>query len=187
MSPMTLMNKIPPAGRQEVGQRSWFHRMHDTTGAPSVVLQQVATGALNDAVGIDLNGIKHLIGLPGAGKTTLLYLLAGYMAKQDRKACFLFPSIEVASGFLEVLQQYDISTGLLSGQGKKAKRDHAINFAASLGRRNRGFGETRTTAINFSTNCALGGFASHEEFPFPHENPPCLLLKQKDSPKKDSH
>lgn len=174
------------AGRQEPGLRSWFHRMHDSTGAPSVVLQQVTTGPLTDAAGIDLTGIKHLIGLPGAGKTTLLYLLAGYMAKQDKKACFLFPSIEVASGFLEVLQQYNIPTGLLSGQGKKAKRDHAINFAASLGRRNKGFGETRSTAVNFSTNCALGGFASHEEFPFPHENPPCQVLKQKDRPQKSA-
>jgi ABC-type cobalamin transport system ATPase subunit len=51
---------------------------------------------MEEATEIDLTEIKHLIGLPGAGKTRLLYRLATWVARQGRRACFLFPSIEVA-------------------------------------------------------------------------------------------
>lgn len=91
---------------------------------------------LEDAADIDLTGIKHLIGLPGAGKTTLLYLLAAWVARQGRRATFLyFPSIEVASNFLEILEQYGIDCALLSGQSEGSRNKHALNFATALAQR----------------------------------------------------
>jgi hypothetical protein len=167
------------SGRQEPGQRSWYTRLYDVNGQAKATLLQASLNGLTPATGLDLSGIKHLIGLPGAGKTTLLYLLAAWAAQHDLRACFLFPSIEVASGFLETLEQYDISCALLSGQSEGSRHKHAQNFAASLSKDSLGYGVTRTSAKYFATNCALAGFASEEEEPFPHANPPCTELQQR--------
>jgi hypothetical protein len=59
-----------------------------------------------------------------------------------------------------------------------------MNFAASVAGDNLGFGTTRPVAPFFATNCALAGFASDEETPFPHSRPPCLEIRQKDAPDK---
>ncbi len=166
-------------GRQAVSERSWFRRLHDAAGAPTAILLQAAPHGLAPASGIDLSDLKHLIGLPGAGKTTILYLLAGLLSDRDHRVCFLFPSIEVATGFIEKLAQYGIDAGLLSGQGDTARNKHVLNFAAALSIENRGFGVTRASAPFFATNCALAGYASDEDEAFPHANPPCDNLQQR--------
>jgi len=165
-------------GRQKAGEQSWFNRLHDIKGNPTAELLKTDKTGLLPTDSIDLSGLKHLIGLPGAGKTTLLYLLAAYMYGNDYRACFLFPSIEVATGFIEILDRYGIDVALLSGQAKTSRARHALNFATALSNDNGGFGVTRPAAKYFSTNCALAGFTSDEETPFPHENPPCQEVMQ---------
>ncbi len=166
------------AGRQAPGERSWYHRLHDRDGNPTALLLQASSSGLVAADGIDLSGIKHLIGLPGAGKTTLLYLIAACMARRESRACFLFPSIEVATNFIETLDRYDIACGLLAGQGDSSRMRHVANFATSIARDNNGFSVTRPSARFFATNCALAAFTSEEDVAFPHLRPPCSELKQ---------
>lgn len=167
------------AARQKPGQCNWYHRLIDANDQPRAVLMRAGKDGLENAVEIDLTGIKHLIGLPGAGKTTLLYLLAAWVARQGRRACFLFPSIEVAAKFLEILEQYDIDCALLSGQSEGSRNKHALNFATALAKDSNGYGVTRSSAKFFASNCALAGFASEEDVPFPHANPPCTELQQR--------
>ncbi|KVN78948.1 hypothetical protein WM28_28595 [Burkholderia ubonensis] len=167
------------AGRQQPSENRWFNRLHDAQGNPTAVLMEPGSGGLVNAAGIELIGLKHLIGLPGAGKTTLLYLLAGYLSAQGYSVCFLFPSIEVASGFIETLARYEVPAGLLSGQSETARTKHVLNFATALANQNHGYGVTREIAPFFATNCALAGFASDEDVEFPHTNPPCLQLMQR--------
>lgn len=172
------------AGRQLVDERGWFKRLHDAKGTPTAILMHPGPSGLVEAEGINLQGLKHLIGLPGAGKTTLLYLLAGYLSKNGFSVCFLFPSIEVASGFIETLARYEVPVGLLSGQSETSRTRHVLNFSTALSIQNHGFGITRQIAPFFATNCALAGFASDEDHDFPHSNPPCLQLMQRPSPNK---
>lgn len=167
-------------GRQEPDAREWYRRLFTSDGQAKVELCGPSPIGLVSLTGIDLRAVKHLIGLPGAGKTTLLTLLAAVLAARGHRACFLFPSIEVASGFIEVLQRYQITTGLLYGQSDTARTKHVSNFASSLAHTNGGFGATRSTAPNYGTNCALAAWASHEEEPFPHTEPPCLELEAPD-------
>lgn len=170
--------------RQQVGERRWFRRLHDLKDSPTAILLEPSTTGLVRAEGIDLRNLKHLIGLPGSGKTTLNYLLAGYLAANNFATCFLFPSIEVALGFIETLDRYGVQVGLLSGQGETSRNRHVLNFATSLANQNGGFGVTRSTAKFFATNCALAGFTSDEESSFPHQAPPCMNILQKESAKK---
>jgi hypothetical protein len=167
------------SGRQARGERSWYHRLYDAQGQARAKLMQASESGLEDTDALELQGIKHLIGLPGSGKTTLLYLLAALIAQRNLRACFLFPSIEVASGFLATLEQYDVSCALLSGQSETTRARHALNFATALSKNSAGYGVTRSTAKYFATNCALAGFASEEEEAFPHANPPCTDLQQR--------
>ena len=169
------------AGRQKTAERGWYKRLHDEAGNPTAILLEPGKSGLIRAPGIDLTGLKHLIGLPGSGKTTLLYLLAAYLVDKAYRACFLFPSIEVATAFVERLAQYGVHAGLLYGQGDSARTKHVLNFAAALSAENNGFGVTRSVAPFFATNCALAGFASDEEQPFPHARPPCDQLLQRKS------
>lgn len=168
-------------GRQVEGRRSWHHRLYDSNGAPRAELVEASANGLEISNGIDLSGLKHLIGLPGAGKTTLLYLIAAILARRGHRACFLYPSIEVASAFVETLSMYGIRTALLFGQGDRARSRHVLNFAASFSNQNNGFGVTRAVAPLFATNCSLAGFTSDEETSFPHSQPPCLTITQKPS------
>jgi hypothetical protein len=165
-------------GRQDTGGRSWYRRLHDESGARTAILLGATSTGLRKVDGLDLVDIKHLIGLPGAGKTTLLFLLAAYMAERGYKTCFLFPSIEGSTAFVERLSLYDVPAALMFGQGETARNKHVINFAAALSPTNNGFGETRNVAPFFSTNCALAGFAADDEAPFPHSVPPCESLLQ---------
>ncbi len=169
------------AGRLAAGQPGWRSRLESAQGIAKVELLEPGRDGLQPAAGLTLSGIRHLIGLPGAGKTTLLTLLAAVLASRGHRACFLFPSIEVATAFIEVLDRYGIDTGLLYGQSESARAKHVQNFAASMAPRNGGFGASRPTAMHFASNCALAGWASVEEHPFPHRKPPCLDVRNPDS------
>lgn len=165
--------------RQAPTDRNWFHRLHDRKGDPTAVLLGAFPHGLDAVSGMDLTGLKHLIGLPGAGKTTILYLLAACLAGRGQRVCFLFPSIEVATGFIETLELYEVRAGLLCGQGESSRARHALNFSTSLAKENNGFAQSKPSARFFATNCALAGFASEEEIPFPHNKPPCQDLQQR--------
>jgi hypothetical protein len=166
-------------GRQARGQRSWWRRLHTEDGQPIAELMRAEAHDLVATSTLELVGIKHLIGLPGAGKTTLLYLLAAWMHERGYRVCFLFPSIEVSNAFVETLSRYRINAALLFGQSDRSRSKHVANFASAVGQDNRGFGVTRATADFFSTNCALAGYASDEDLPFPHEQPPCSQVTQR--------
>lgn len=167
------------SGRQKPGQRSWWRRLHTEDGQPIAELMRAEAHDLVATSTLELVGIKHLIGLPGAGKTTLLYLLAAWMHERGYRVCFLFPSIEVSNAFVETLSRYQIDAALLFGQSDRSRSKHVANFASAVGQDNRGFGVTRGTADFFSTNCALAGYASDEDLPFPHEQPPCGQVTQR--------
>lgn len=167
------------AGRQKPAERSWFHRLHSRDGQPTAVLLEANDDGLVGSAGLHLVGIKHLIGLPGAGKTTLLYLLAAWMHERGYKVCFLFPSIEVSTGFIERLAQYDVHGALLFGQSERARAKHIANFASALSQDNKGYAVTRNASAFYSTNCALAGYASEEDTPFPHDQPPCQTIEQR--------
>lgn len=165
-------------GRQQPGERSWHRRLHTAAGEKTAVLTEAKNTGLAECEALELIGVKHLIGLPGAGKTTLLYLLAAWASERDYRVCFLFPSIEVATGFIERLAQYDVRSALLYGQSDRARSKHVASFASALAPDNRGYGVTRTAAPFFATNCSLAAFAGDEEVAFPHARPPCQLVQQ---------
>lgn len=167
------------AGRQRAGERSWYRRLHTANGERTAVLLQAAESGLVPTDGMDLVGLKHLIGLPGAGKTTLLFLLAAWMDERGYRVCFLFPSIEVSTAFIEKLAQYSVRAGLLFGQSDRARSKHVANFASALSQDNSGFAVTRSAAPFFATNCALAGYASDEDVAFPHDRPPCQSVLQR--------
>jgi hypothetical protein len=167
------------AGRQSPGMRSWWRRLHTAEGEPIAELMRADAEGLVATPSIELVGIKHLIGLPGAGKTTLLYLLAAWMHERGYRVCFLFPSIEVSSAFVETLARYGIDSALLFGQSDRSRSKHVANFASAVGQDNRGYGVTRANADFFATNCALAGYASEEDLPFPHDLPPCGQVIQR--------
>ena len=166
-------------GRQRAGERSWYRRLHTADGERTAVLLKAATEGLVPTDGMELVGLKHLIGLPGSGKTTLLFLLAAWMNERGYRVCFLFPSIEVSTAFIEKLAQYDVRAGLLFGQSDRARSKHVANFASALSQDNSGFAVTRSAAPFFATNCALAGFASDEDVAFPHDRPPCQTVQQR--------
>ena len=111
---------------------------------------------------IELEGIKHLIGLPGAGKTTLLMLTAVWLGRNGYKGMFLFPSIEVARQYMVDLRFYGIKAGMLVGQSDETRRRHADRIAeaiaakAGLG----GFAHTLDGADIFGLNCVLPAFSA---------------------------
>lgn len=166
-------------GRQRPGMRSWWRRLHTAEGEPIAELMRADAAGLVPTPSIELVGIKHLIGLPGAGKTTLLYLLAAWMYERGYRVCFLFPSIEVSNAFVETLARYGIDSALLFGQSDRSRSKHVANFASAVGQDNRGYGVTRANADFFATNCALAGYSSEEDIPFPHEQPPCGQVIQR--------
>lgn len=171
------------AGRQGPTEHAWYGRLYDTGGARRVVLYGAKPSGLEATDVLELTGVRHLIGLPGSGKTTLLYLLAAYLAERGYRACFLFPSIEVSTAFLETLERYKVSGALLFGQSETTRARHVGNFASSLAQDKKGLGVTRQVARFFATNCALEAYASDEEEPFPHSDPPCGSIEQRQGDK----
>jgi hypothetical protein len=168
------------SGRQKHGDRTWYGRLYDEDGERKAILLTPGPSGLDRTETIELTGVRHLIGLPGSGKTTLLYLLAAYLNDRGSRVCFLFPSIEVSTAFLETLQRYDVRGALLFGQSETTRHRHVANFGSSLSALNNGLGATRSVAPFFATSCTLAAYASDEEEPFPHADPPCRAVEQAD-------
>ncbi len=111
---------------------------------------------------LELDGLKHLIGLPGAGKTTLLMCLLRYVGVRSIKAAVFFPSIEVCRQYLDDLRRYGVQAGLLVGQSRETKLRHAHKMAETLatGDPMRGFGITAESVPLFEGVCALPAFTA---------------------------
>lgn len=166
------------AGRQSSGQRGWYRRLHQPDGRALAELKAVTAQGLRDTDAIDLSGVRHLIGLPGSGKTTLLYLLAAWTFRRGLRACFLLPSIEASTRFIEKLAPYGIEAALLAGRGQEARDRHAERYARALAEDHCGYGISRSSARFFATNCALAGFTDPGPNEFPHHDPPCTSIRQ---------
>ncbi len=165
------------AGRQPPGLGGWRRRLQDEHGDRIQLLEPRSEGCA-PSQSIDLEGVQHLVGLTGAGKTTILKLLAGLFAARKARVTFLFPSVMVATNFVEEMALYDVKIALLMGRSDTSVESHARNFAASLAEVNGGFGRSRPAAANFSTICALGGAVDGAATGFPHLSPPCSELLQ---------
>ncbi len=111
---------------------------------------------------LELEDIKHLIGLPGSGKTTLLVLIAVWLGLHDYKAMFVFPSIEVARQYMADLAFHQVKVGMLVGQGDETRRRHADNIAEAIAAtgNNGGFAYTLEQAEVFGMNCVLPAFST---------------------------
>ncbi len=165
-------------GRQKKDDHSWRRRLTNPDGSLSAQLLMPGPGGAVPTNVLNLSGVKHLIGLPGAGKSTLLYLIASWAFENKKRVFFAFPSIAVATIFLDTLAQYDVDVALLYGQGGSSRFKHVSNHASALGQKMRGLGQVRPSSKFYATNCALAGFASDEQERFPHDRPPCISIRQ---------
>lgn len=163
---------------------NWAGRLREADGVlrlevlrPDRGAQQlVATDHLN------LDGLRHLIGLPGTGKTTLIVLLLMWLNARDYRAVVLLPSIETSLNLLNDLTTYGADVGLLVGQSPQTRIDHARKLADRIGaNETRGFGRTAGGAELLALNCALGGFEedAQPDREFPHLMPPCTTVLQR--------
>ncbi|MEH1895572.1 MAG: hypothetical protein V7K94_09795 [Nostoc sp.] len=110
---------------------------------------------------LELEDIKHLIGLPGSGKTTILVLIAMWLGLNDYKAMFVFPSIEVARQYMAELAFHQVKVGMLVGQSDETRRRHADNIAEAIATKgNGGFAYTLEQAEVFGMNCVLPAFST---------------------------
>lgn len=136
---------------------NWHQRLH------AVALHSVdAEGEFKIEHHFDLEGLKHLIGLPGSGKTTLLMCLLRYLGMRGIKAGVFFPSIEVCRQYLEDLRRYGVQAGLLVGQSRETRLRHAHKLAEALATDDplRGYGITSDSAPLFEGVCALPALTS---------------------------
>ena len=131
---------------------------------------------------IELEAIKHLIGLPGAGKTTLLVLLAVWLGRNGYKAMFVFPSIAVARQYMAILAFHNVRVGMLVGQSDETRRRHADNIAEAIAASggNGGFAHTMEQAETFSLNCVLPAFSNADTSNWGFGYAPCQQILQTD-------
>ncbi len=140
---------------------------------------------------VDLDGLKHMLGLPGSGKTTLIMLVLVWMSRHEFRAAVLLPSIEMSLNLLSDLRFYGANVGLMVGQTTQTRLSHAGRMAerlASMGR-NYGFGTTMDGADLLGINCPLDAYRNGpdtENPPFQHTDPPCQSLRQKKMKKDGS-
>jgi len=129
---------------------------------------------------LSLSGIKHLIGLPGSGKTTILILVAVWLGRKNYKAMFVFPSIEVARQYMDVLQFHTVNVGMLVGQSDETRRRHADNLAEAIAAAhpNKGFAHTLGVADIFSLNCVLPAFSNADTSMWGFGYAPCNAVLQ---------
>ncbi len=129
---------------------------------------------------LELEGIKHLIGLPGAGKTTLLVLIAIWLGRHSYKAMFLFPSIEVARQYMAQLVFHEVKVGMLVGQSDETRRRHADNISEAIaaGGGNGGFAHTLEGAEVFGMNCVLPAFSTADTSMWGFGYAPCKEILQ---------
>ncbi|HAX74767.1 MAG TPA: hypothetical protein DCY88_02765 [Cyanobacteria bacterium UBA11372] len=129
---------------------------------------------------LELESIKHLIGLPGSGKTTLLVLLAVWLGRRGYKAMFVFPSIEVARQYMAELTFHQIKVGMLVGQSDETRRKHADNIAEAIAASgsNGGFAYTLEQAEVFGMNCVLPAFSNADTSMWGFGYAPCQEILQ---------
>jgi hypothetical protein len=129
---------------------------------------------------IELEGIKHLLGLPGSGKTTILMLIAIWLGNHGYKALFLFPSIEVARQYYTQLKFHEIKVGMLVGNSDETRRRHGNNLAESIAisSENNGFANTIEGAELFSLNCILPAFTKQDTSFWKFGEAPCSNILQ---------
>lgn len=163
------------ANYPEIRQGNWVKRLQHF----ALMVPEIGKGLQEEKV-IELEGIKHLIGLPGAGKTTLLVLIAIWLGKKGYKAMFVFPSIEVARQYMATLAFHEIKVGMLVGQSDGTRRRHADNIAEAIAASggNGGFAYTLEQAETFSLNCVLPAFSTADTSLWGFGYAPCQEILQ---------
>jgi hypothetical protein len=145
--------------RQDTERRSgsWADRFERF----DLMVSEAGKGLRKEDDVLELEDIKHLIGLPGSGKTTILVLIAIWLGLNDYKAMFVFPSIEVARQYMAELAFHQVKVGMLVGQSDETRRRHADNIAEAIATRgNGGFAHTLEQAEVFGMNCVLPAFST---------------------------
>jgi hypothetical protein len=129
---------------------------------------------------IELEGLKHLLGLPGSGKTTLLTLMAVWLSRKKYKTLLIFPSIEVARQYLVELEYHQVTAGLLFGQSPQTRQDRANRIAEAIAATGThgGFAHTLAAADNFALNCVLPAFSNADTSRWEFHNAPCGQILQ---------
>ena len=129
---------------------------------------------------LELERIKHLIGLPGSGKTTILMLIAVWLGRHGYKGMFLFPSIEVARQYMATLAFHGVKVGMLVGQSNETRRSHADRIAEAIAATvdNGGFAHTLEGAEVFGMNCVLPAFSMADTSMWGFSYAPCEEILQ---------
>jgi len=157
---------------------NWYQRLR------AVALSSVdSEGEFHIQSHLELDGLKHLIGLPGTGKTTLLMCLLRYLGVRGIKVAVFFPSIEVCRQYLEDLGRYGVATGLLMGRSRETRQRHAHKLAESLATEDplNGFGVASESASLFEGMCALPSLTSAPASAFGVFDSFCTNVVQKKS------
>lgn len=155
-------------------QENWSQRLNFDLMTTEIGEQLQTTNKL------ELEGIKHLLGLPGSGKTTILMLIATWLGNHGYKALFLFPSIEVARQYYTQLKFHQVQVGMLVGNSEQTRRRHAENLAESIAisSENKGFAKTIEGAELFSLNCVLPAFTKQDTSLWKFGEAPCSNILQ---------
>lgn len=126
-------------------------------------LMSLQGGGLRETDIVELDGLKHLLGLPGAGKTTLLILMSLYLSREGYRTALFFTSIEVARQYMETFAKYGGKVGMLVGQSPMTRTTHANNIAEVVAADgDSGFAHTVFGANLFAGNCVLPAFSPSE-------------------------
>ena len=163
------------ANHPEKRQGNWVKRFQHF----ALKVPETGKGLREENV-IELEYIKHLIGLPGSGKTTLLVLIAIWLGRRSYKAMFVFPSIEVARQYMATLAFHQIKVGMLVGQSDGTRRRHADNIAEAIAASggNGGFAYTFEQAEIFGLNCVLPAFSNADTSMWEFGKAPCNEILQ---------
>ena len=158
--------------------QQWVGRLAD------IRLQVTSGGGLGDSDILDLSGLKHCVGLPGSGKTTLIILICVLCARRDLKVTVFFTTIQMARSYLETLESYNVSAGLLMGRAEGTHARHAQDLAELIATQgNGGFGRSRPGIDLFAQSCPLPAFSA--SWPSPEDwdfgEAPCISITEPDS------
>jgi hypothetical protein len=173
----TIAREMDERDASSPGRRrgNWESRL-----AGFLVMVPIVGRGLAETDAIELEHVKHLIGLPGSGKTTILMLLAIWLGRHSIKTILLFPSIEVARQYMDDLFFHGIRVGMLVGQNPTTRREHANRIAevtaASGG--HGGFAHTIPGADSFAANCVLSAFAADDPSIWGFGHAPCDEILQ---------
>lgn len=175
LRPLALEMDAREADYPERRQGNWASRLQRF----ALMVPKVGKGLREEEV-LELEGIKHLIGLPGAGKTTLLVLMAVWLGRRGYKAMFVFPSIEVSRQYMVDLAFHGVKVGMLVGQSNETRRQHADNLAEAIAATggNGGFAHTIEGSEFFSLNCVLPAFSTADTSDWGFGYAPCNEILQ---------